>query len=109
MTENGISLLLAAAEDAGALALRDLFVELELLADGKPFTSGEVIAYAATPGNERLRRAIVANCDELSARKLGQFLAKWAGKNVASLWAESAGSESGAILWRVVEATTKTQ
>ena len=50
-----IGLLLAACEECGALQLRDLYVELALLAGGKEFTSAEIIAHDVTAREYRLR------------------------------------------------------
>jgi len=102
MTENGIALLLAAAEDAGALALRDLWREVALVADGKQFTSAEILAHAKRPENLRLRDALAAVCGEkVGAVKVGLTFTRWRGVSLCGLVIENGGSEANAVLWSV--------
>jgi hypothetical protein len=93
--------LLKVCADLGLLALRDLFVELAIVAGDRTFTASEVCAHAAVPVNRRLRAAIEANCGEVSPRKLGKILAKSEGLDVASLLVHCIGNDAAGILWRV--------
>jgi hypothetical protein len=94
-------LLLQAVAEFGLLALRDLYIEIALLAGARQFTTAEVCAHAALPENHRLRAAIEAACGEVSPRKLGKILAKWEGFSVASLRIDCTGTDALGILWRV--------
>lgn len=93
--------LLKVCGDLGLLQLRDLFVEVRLLAGDRLFSSSELCAHAGLPENARLRAAIEAVCTEVSARKLGKIFAKWEGIDIASLRADCIGSDAAGILWRV--------
>jgi hypothetical protein len=94
-------LLLRVCSELGLLALRDLYIEVALLADDRAFTTAELAAHASLPENGRLRAAIEAACGEVSARKLGKIFAKWEGVDIASLQADCIGSDPAGILWRV--------
>jgi len=113
MTEGNprvIVALLDAAEAAGALALRDLWIELAMLANGREFSASEACADAALPDNRRLFVAIAGVCGgEFGPRKLGKILAKWEGVPVASLRADCIGGDSSGILWRVCPTQTHTR
>lgn len=56
MRNSAVELLLAACQECGALQLRDLYLEVAELANGKDFTSAEWCAHAALSQNHRLRR-----------------------------------------------------
>ena len=95
---------LAAASEAGALAIFLMLYELKALANDKAFTCAEVCAHANLPHNLRLRVAIEAVCDGLAPRKLGKALAKWEGRDIAGLRVEFVGYDALGIRW-VVTAT----
>ena len=101
MRDRTIELLLAACRECGALALRDMWRELELLAGDRTFTTAEVCAHALLPENARVRAAIEAACGEVSPRKLGKILAKWEGRDIACVQIDCFGADPVGILWRV--------
>ena len=90
----------AGCADLGPLALRDLYREVHELAGGKEFTSAEIVAHAALPGNHRLRCAIEAACGpDCSAGKLGKLFALYANTDIAGIAITRIGEEANAILW----------
>jgi len=94
--------LLQVCAELGLLALRDLFVELALLAGDRAFTSAEVVAHAALPENHRLRAAIQRLCGaEYAAGKLGKLFAKWAGVDIVGIVITAIGADANAVLWAV--------
>ena len=102
MTDRAVELLLAACRESGALAVLMLFYEIEGLAKGREFTTGEIVAHARVPANGRLALAINAACGgEIDARRLGRLLSQWRGKDVGLCSViVSIGSENGLILWK---------
>jgi hypothetical protein len=101
MKDRTVELLLEACVESGALQVYVLWVELDALATGKAFTTAEACTHALVPENARLRAAIEAVCGEVSARKLGKTLARWEGRDIASLRADCIGDDAAGILWRV--------
>jgi hypothetical protein len=100
MPDRAVELLLAACRECGALQLRDLYVEVALIADGKAFTTAELCAHAELPENWRLREALVAVCGaDFAAGKVGKILAKWKGRELAGIVVDAIGTEANAILW----------
>ena len=101
MREHVVELLLQAAQESGALALRDLWREVALLAGDREFTSAEVVAHASLPENHRLRAALDAACGaDYGAAKVGKIFAKWADVDVAGIAIVAIGEEANAIVWR---------
>ena len=100
MRDRVVGLLLAACQECGALQLRDLYVEVALLADGKEFTSAEIVAHASLHENHRLRTAIEAKLGvDFAAGKLGKLFAMHAGADIAGIAITKIGEEANAVLW----------
>lgn len=103
-----VELLLTACQECGALHLRDLYVEVALLAAGKEFTSAEIVGHAALPENHRLRAAIEATLGaDYGAGKLGKLFAQHWGVALAGIAITGVGQEANAVLWQVQSQTDR--
>ena len=92
--------LLRICGELGLLALRDLYVEIELLAGGKEFTSAELVGHASLPENQRLRAAIEAACGtDCGAGKLGKLFARLEDEVIAGIAIYAVGNEGNAVVW----------
>ena len=102
MSPHAAELLLQAVKELGLLAVRDLLVEVDLFAAGKEFTASELVAHADIPRNLRLRRAIEAVGDTVSAKKLGWFFKTWDSIAIDARYVEACGQDAdGSTIWRV--------
>lgn len=107
MTDRVTVLLLEAARESGALAVRDAFRELEILARGCDFTAAEVAAHAGVPRNQRLREALDA-VGASDARRLGKWLPRWKGHVIDGLRLEQVSDyDRAGALWRVLPVDTR--
>jgi hypothetical protein len=104
---DALPLLIAAARESGALAVRDALRELEIVAAGRDFVACEVAAHATLPAHHRLRAALDA-IGATDARRLGKWLEKWEGRVVDGLRIDAIGSDRQGILWRVCRVDTRT-
>ena len=96
-----VELALQTADALGALALRDLWLEIREVAGDTPFLAAEIKAHAMRPENRRLRAAIEAVCGEVSARKLGKVLARYEALSLCGIAVDAIGNEENSIVWRV--------
>ena len=95
-----VGLLLDACQECGALQLRDLWIEVALLAGDKEFTSSEIVAHGSLAENHRLRAAIESACGaDYGAGKLGKLFARWAGVDIGGIVITAIGEEANAIVW----------
>lgn len=101
MTDRVPELALALAAECGALQEFLLWYELDAFVGERAFVGVEVCAHAALSENWRLRAAILAVCLEVSGRKLGKVLEKWAAKDIGLLWAEKVGHDPLGNIWRL--------